>query len=127
MIVLDTGVLLYWLFSRAELSPAASQAIQAAETILISSISIWEIAIKVKQNKLLLPLTPRALSVRLQGVYKIETVPVSESIWLASVDLAWVHRDPADRVIVATALLKGHALLTKDQVVRAFSGVETIW
>lgn len=120
MIVLDTGVLLYWLFSRAELSPAASQAIQTAETILISSISIWEIAIKVKKNKLLLPITPRALSVRLQGVYKIETVPVSESIWLASVDLAWAHRDPADRVIVATAQERGCPLVTQDLEIRGF-------
>jgi PIN domain nuclease of toxin-antitoxin system len=120
MIVLDTGVLLYWLFSRTELSPAASQAIQTAETILISSISIWEIAIKVKKNKLLLPITPRALSVRLQGVYKIETVPVSESIWLASVDLAWTHRDPADRVIVATAQERGCPLATQDLEIRGF-------
>lgn len=85
-----------------------------------SSISIWEIVIKVKKNKLLLPITPRALSVRLQGVYKIETVPVSESIWLASVDLAWAHRDPADRVIVATAQERGCPLVTQDLEIRGF-------
>jgi PIN domain nuclease of toxin-antitoxin system len=51
VIVLDTGALLYWAFDRNELSPTAAQAIQAAGTLLISSVSIWEIAVKVSHHR----------------------------------------------------------------------------
>ena len=49
------------------------------------------------------------------------------SIWLRTVALEWSHRDPADRVIVATALEKGVPLLSKDEALHAFSGVRCVW
>jgi PIN domain nuclease of toxin-antitoxin system len=45
----------------------------------------------------------------------------------SSIDLAWDHRDPADRVIVATALVKRVPLVTADQAIHRFEGVEWIW
>jgi PIN domain nuclease of toxin-antitoxin system len=41
--------------------------------------------------------------------------------------LSWSHRDPADRVIVATALIKGVPVLTKDILLHDFQGVECVW
>lgn len=38
-----------------------------------------------------------------------------------------LHRDPADRLIVATAMELGAPLVTKDAHIQAFGGVETIW
>ena len=46
---------------------------------------------------------------------------------LRSLALPWVHRDPADRVIVATALVRDVPLLTKDDAIQRFGGVEAIW
>ncbi|MGD2156864.1 MAG: PIN domain-containing protein, partial [Anaerolineales bacterium] len=57
MIVLDTSALLYWTLDPDQLSSKAEQAIEQADRILISSISIWEIALKVKRHKLVIPLT----------------------------------------------------------------------
>ena len=37
------------------------------------------------------------------------------------------HTDPADRVIVATALMRGVPLLTKDSTIHAFPGVQSVW
>jgi len=46
---------------------------------------------------------------------------------IRSVSLDWEHRDPADRVIVATALQQGVPLLTKDAAIRGFPGVQCVW
>ena len=56
MIVLDTSALLYWTLDPVRLSSKAEQAIVQAERIVISSISVWEIALKIKRQKLIIPL-----------------------------------------------------------------------
>lgn len=126
MIVLDTGVLLYWIFNRAELSSAALRAIEEADAIRISAISLWEIALMEKQQKLVLPIPPRAIANRLRAVYRVQTTAVDDDIWLTSVALPWAHRDPADRVIVATAQMYGCPLVTQDLAIRAFYA-QSIW
>lgn len=52
---------------------------------------------------------------------------MTSSLWIQSLALDWEHRDPADRVIVATALHRGVPLVTKDEAIRAWGGVECIW
>lgn len=79
-----------------------------------SSISIWELAIKVKRGKLEMPLAIDDLVRRLEKTGVIELLAVDTATWIQSAALEWAHRDPADRVIVATAMLKGLPLLTKD-------------
>jgi PIN domain nuclease of toxin-antitoxin system len=57
----------------------------------------------------------------------VDLLPVDTATWLRALSLAWAHRDPADRVIVATALLKGLPVLTKDRFLRGFEGVDCVW
>ena len=57
----------------------------------------------------------------------MELVAVDTSIWLRSASLAWGHRDPADRVIVATAIHLGVPILTRDEALHGFTAVECIW
>ena len=47
-------------------------------------------------------------------------MPVDDAIWLKNLDLDWEHQDPADRTIVATALLHDADLVTKDSDIRRF-------
>jgi len=54
MIILDTSALLYWTLDPDQLSPKARQAVQQADRILVRSISLWEIALKVKRQKLVI-------------------------------------------------------------------------
>jgi len=55
-------------------------------------------------------------------------VPVDNQIFLRSVDLPGsLHDDPADRVIVATALGLGMPLVTRDHRLRGYPHIETIW
>ncbi|HCP99998.1 MAG TPA: hypothetical protein DIT99_04585 [Candidatus Latescibacteria bacterium] len=53
-------------------------------------------------------------------------LPVDDRIWVANIDLDWDHRDPADRTIVATAMIHGLQLITSDSRIRSFYA-DTIW
>lgn len=94
---------------------------------LASSISIWELGIKVQRGKLELGLSIDEFVRRLEKSNVIELVPVDTTIWLRSLALKWQHRDPADRVIVATALVRGVPVLTKDELMHGFGRVECVW
>ena len=93
----------------------------------VSAISIWEIGIKVQQKTLELPLSLEDYVRRLEDTGVIRLLPVDVDVWLKTLSLEWSHRDPADRVIVASALLQGVPLLSKDPMICSFSGVESLW
>ena len=127
--MLDTHALLWWALDPRELSDVAKQtcARMEGEGGYASAISIWELGIKVKRRKLHLGIPVSEFARRVQRSGVVEFVPVDVTVWLRSLSLEWDHRDSVDRVIVATALLKGHRLLTKDRVLHRFGGIETVW
>ena len=129
MIVLDTHALLWWALDPERLSELAAAAIREMEKLggYASSISIWELGIKVRRGKLQLPIAVEELARRMDRGSAVELLPVDTTTWLRSLNLEWEHRDPADRVIVATALMKGVPVLTKDDAIREFKGVNTVW
>jgi PIN domain nuclease of toxin-antitoxin system len=126
MVVLDTSALLFWTLYRKKLTSAAAKAITAADRILVSSITIWEIGIKVHREQLILPVSLREYIEKLHRLDRLEIVPVDESMWLENLALVWEHRDPADRTIVAVARLRACPLVTSDRVIRNFYK-DTIW
>ncbi len=92
-----------------------------------SAISIWELGVKIQGGKLDLGISIEEFTRRIQKSGIIELVPVNTATWLRSLALAWDHRDPADRVIVATALLQDVPLLTADTEIHRFGGVSCVW
>ena len=129
MIVLDTHALLWWALDPDQLSPAARSAVEQMEQQggFASSISIWELGVKVKRGKLELPMRVEEFARRIERGGVVELLPVDTNIWLRSLSLPWDHADPADRVIVATALMRDVALVTKDMTIRRFGDVRSIW
>ena len=93
---------------------------------LISSISIWEIAIKIKNKKLDLGIDLDKYLAALKQSSAIRIIPVDENTWVESVKLEWTHRDPADRVVVAIAQSQQAAIITADQEIRSFYS-DAIW
>jgi len=126
MIVLDTSAMLFWSQNRSMLSKTALIAINDAEIVGISAISVWEVGWKIKMGKLRLPITTEALYDRLRKIDRVRFLPTTADIWLETVALDWDHRDPADRVIVATAALNNCPLVTSDEPIRQFYD-RTIW
>ena len=126
VVVLDTSALLFWTLDAGKLSQPASSAIADAERILVSSISVWEIGVKVARGRLDIPLPVREFADALARINRVEILPVDTATWLRSVELRWEHRDPADRVIVATAELNACPLVTSDAAMRAFYP-QSVW
>jgi len=126
MVVLDTSVLLFWTLHRKKLTSAADRAITTADRLMVSSISIWEIAIKVHREQITLPVSLNNYVENLYHLDRLAIIPVDEKMWLENIALDWEHRDPADRTIVAVARLLACPLITSDRIIRAFYK-DTIW
>lgn len=126
MLILDTSALLYRTLFPNKLTDKALQAIEAADLLSISSISIWEIGLKAKKGKLDLPVSIDNYVKGLKKIGIIEIIPVDVSIWLKNIALDWDHQDPADRTIVAMAKLYDCPLVTSDRKIRAFYH-QAIW
>lgn len=129
MILLDTHALLWWALDPEQLSTTASEIVGSMEERggYASSISVWELGIKVARGQLELPVTVDEFALRIQQGGVVDLLPVDTSTWLRTLSLGWSHRDPADRVIVATALLRGVPVLTKDRILHEFEGVDCVW
>lgn len=131
MIVLDTHILLWWINDPAPLSKPAKEAIDAAvksKSVHVSCISSWEIALLVERARLRLALDVRDWLCRCEALPFLTFVAVGNAIAVESVRLPdFPHADPADRIIAATALSLGAALVTKDDKLRNYSHVKTIW
>jgi PIN domain nuclease of toxin-antitoxin system len=93
----------------------------------ISSISIWEIGIKIKKGKLDIGISIEEFTRRLKKLGYIRIVPVDRAIWIRNLALEWDHSAPADRTIVATAQIDDLPILTKDEAIRRFKGIKTVW
>lgn len=125
-LLLDTSALLYWTLAPSILTPAASKALRKASEIYVSGISLWEIGVKADKGRLLLPVPLRDYVGRLQSVDKVSVLDVGLEDWLATVELAWAHRDLADRVLVASAMRRHLPLITSDAEIRRFYP-DAIW
>lgn len=128
MVVLDTHALVWWTLDPEPLSARARELCAAVGTsgLRVSAISVWEIGIKVKRGQLELGLSLADYVRRLESIKGLEIVAVDTAHWLANLALAWDHRDPADRTIVATAQMHDLPLLSKDAAIQAFYP-KTVW
>lgn len=131
MILLDTHVWVWWVDGTTALSAAAQRAIDGAVTsgdLGVSSISTWEVALLVKKGRLRLAMDVEDWVARSEALPFIQFVPVDNHIAVRSVLLSSpLHDDPADRIIVATALALGASLVTKDERLRKLRPLKTIW
>lgn len=126
MIVLDTHIWIWWVNESSDLTPEALAAIQThqSEGLIISAISVWEVAKLVERGRLTLTLpVEHWLSAALSypGVRLLSLTP---EIAVASTQLPQpFHRDPADQIIVATSRVLNAPLLTMDLAIRSYPHV----
>jgi len=131
VIVLDTHALIWWVTNDAALSKKAKAAIErerAGGEIIVSAISAWEIAMLVERETLVFSMDVENWLATVQQIPGVSFAPVDIDISLKSVQLPGeFHKDPADRLIVATARKFAAPLVTKDLKIRAYAHVKTIW
>lgn len=131
MIVLDTHALLWWASGNSDLSAAAAQAIEAelnGGQIRVSSISAWELAMLVARGRIALSMDIEEWLSVVSQIEAVSFMPVDNEIAVKSVELPGeFHKDPADRIIVATARKLAAPLVTADDKIRSYPHVRTIW
>ena len=131
MIVLDTNALIWWASNSERLSRKAKKAIEEAErkkALYISSISILEIYILVKKNKIKFNTSVDSWLEKVESLPYVNFVPMDNKIAVQSVNLPdLLHKDPADRIIIATALNIGAKLITSDRKIINYKKVQTVW
>lgn len=121
-LMLDTHLLLWSVGVSARLSAEARRLLEdATNTLLFSSASIWEIAIKASARRRDFSVDARLVRRTLLNSGYIE-VPVSGEHAVAIADLPLLHRDPFDRILVAQSITEGITLLTGDRQIARYPG-----
>lgn len=115
MILLDTHVLVWLRFGDRKLGRRARAVIESATsegTLAVSTITFWEAGMLRDKGRIQLPAEPAVWRASLLREGLVE-IPVDGAIAARAGSLRDIHGDPADRLILATAL-EGHRLITAD-------------
>ncbi|MEI6262790.1 MAG: type II toxin-antitoxin system VapC family toxin [Deltaproteobacteria bacterium] len=130
MILLDTHVW-WWAISEPEkLSSVAVETINKSpsDQRFIAAISLWEFAMMVKKKRIILNMSPKDWFTHAIDNVGTKVIPLSGEIALESCNLSGnFHKDPADRIIVATARIHNVLLVTKDQKILDYPDVISCW
>jgi len=131
VILLDTHVLIWAALTPEKLSNPALQTITLARSerrLAISDISLWETAMLVDKGRIRVePICLSFLNILIES-YRLHIYPISPEIAAKTNQLpSLINKNPADRIIAATALAEDISLVTADRNLRQTSEIRTIW
>ena len=128
MILLDTCTLLWLAADQKKLSARARSLIaKHAGALFISAITAFEIALKHRKRRLVLPLEPEQWIERALTFHGVAEIPVDWRVAARSTAVDVEHADPCDRIILATAEARDLLLLTPDPLMKACPSVRVEW
>ena len=119
MILLDTHIWVRWLISD-NIGSKLAALIENSEEVCVSSISCWEIVYLAKRGRMELPI-PAEKWIEV-GLSETQTtcLPIDQQIAVLAANLTDHHRDPADRIIIATAITYSAQLMSFDKQFREY-------
>lgn len=124
MIVLDTHALLWMDRNDQTLGPQTRDLIEntwRSDVVAVSAISFWETALLADRGRIVLPVPAEAWRLDLLQA-GLREIAVDGRVALLATRLEGLHRDPADRFIVATSLQLGATLVTADRQILGWDG-----
>jgi PIN domain nuclease of toxin-antitoxin system len=128
VIVLDTHAFLWWVSQDSQLSRSAARRIADANRVGVSAISHWEVAMLVQKRRLELDRDVLDWLNQAMEMPKLQTLELTPEIAVRSTRLSsQFHQDPADRLIVATAIEHNASVVTCDQRIAQYGGVDVVW
>ena len=113
-LLLDTCALLWLASGSRSLSNSTRAAISNASVVCVSPVTAWEIAVKAAKGKIVLPCPAREWFDAVVRRYDIDVLKLSSNDMLRAAELPWLHKDPSDRFIIATALNNDFTVVTSD-------------
>ena len=129
-VLLDTHVLLFWIGQDPRLTAEQARAIEGTSPeapLLVSDISLWEIATLAALGRIRLRRPLRDWLESAVAPPLVRRISISPAVAAEVADLpSTFHRDPADRIIVATARTAGAKVATSDRRIIDSGLVETV-
>jgi len=130
LILVDTHVVVWLAFDQDQISMKAKTAIddarKNADGLAISDITLLELATLATKGRIRLDISLESFLQEVESRFVV--LPISGRACARAMDLpAAYSKDPADRIIGATALVEGLSLLTADRLIRRSRMVQTIW
>jgi PIN domain nuclease of toxin-antitoxin system len=128
VILLDTHAWIWWAAQSPKLGRRARSRIESAERIGVAAVSVWEVAMLVAKRRIEFD-RPTLTWVRQALLLpRIELLALTPEVSIRAAELGPAFPgDPADRMIVATAIEARAALLTRDRRLRLSELVDTVW
>ena len=126
MIVADTHAWLWWAAYKHLLSRPAASALDNADAVGIAAITLWEIVMLAEKKRISLDRDVLAWLQETIRTTRVTVLPLTPEIAVGATVFLEL-RDPADRLIAATALTHGVPLVTKDERIQRSGVVATIW
>ena len=125
--LLDTHTVLWFLNGdKRSLSDTARDIIlDQQHTKFVSMVSVWEVSIKISIGKLVFPQNTDGFINQIEK-NGIELLPIRTNHIITSEQLALIHRDPFDRLLVATAIIEQMGLISCDVNIKLYP-VNSIW
>ncbi|MBN2000482.1 type II toxin-antitoxin system VapC family toxin [candidate division KSB1 bacterium] len=128
MFILDTHVLLWLVAAQYELTEKVKKILcDNSGNLYISSISAFEIAIKHNKNKIQLPMPPDEWFQTALALHGIDELHINSEILIKSASLPFLHNDPADRIIIATAMVHNAKIISKDGLLQRYHDITVVW
>ncbi|MBW4485399.1 MAG: type II toxin-antitoxin system VapC family toxin [Tildeniella torsiva UHER 1998/13D] len=125
-ILLDTHTFLWFVNDSPELSTDAAELLESDVDLLLSTASLWEIAIKVNLKKLSLPDDYERFIPQQIALNDIEVLPIAIDHLNVVAKLPLHHRDPFDRMLIAQAMQESIQVVSADTKFDAYN-VERKW
>lgn len=122
-ILLDTHIFLWCVNDDRQLTKKARSIIKNATSVYVSSVSIWEAAIKSKLGKLQVKIDELVSSIASSG---FEELPITASHAANVYHLPDIHKDPFDRLLISQALSEPLKLITNDIILQQYSDLVEI-
>ena len=126
-VLLDTHAWVWSFTNPKRLSAAANSAIDTADTVYVSPVSLYEIGQKVRFGKwpAMAPLVASLAEILSRQTCVV--APLTPEICLAAGLADWSHRDPFDRMLVFSARALRATLVSRDPVFRTLGSIECVW
>ncbi len=127
IVILDTHIWLWYINANFDRLPSQwTEQIRQANTIAVSAISCYEIALAYNKGRLEIDIPIKDWLSDSLAPAGIELLPLSPEITVRAVNLSPIHKDPFDRLIIATALEYGAKLASVDTLFSKYPELENI-
>ena len=98
-----------------------------ADALAVSPISFMEIGIKAQRKGFHIPCHLEAWSDKICELYSLTLIPISKKIAVVAALLPEIHKDPFDRIIIATAIVNKMDVVTADKIFQKYKNINVIW